>query len=121
MPASGTMMAGDSMAMMAGPLLPQVRANLDSLESPTPTHRDAALAHHAAVVESLLRAMRTDLMHLGLHRDAAYQALADSVTSGVAALGAASAADQPELVGRQLQLVRRLVGVYGELVARGMH
>ncbi len=65
MPASGTMMAGDSMAMMATALVPRVRANLDSLKSATPAVRDSALSHHAAVLDRLLRAMRTDLMHLG--------------------------------------------------------
>jgi hypothetical protein len=121
MPASGTMMAGDSMAMMTTPLLPQLKANLDSLESATPAVRDSALSHHGAVLESLLHAMRTDLMHLGLHRDSAYQALADSAAGGAAAITAASEPVQGELVHRHAELVKRLLGVYGDLVTRGMH
>jgi hypothetical protein len=119
MPASGTMMAGDSMAMMAAPLVPQVLANLDSLESATPAIRDLALSHHDAALENLLRAMRTDLMHLGMHRDPEYQALADSVESGPAAIAAASLPDQAEMVRQHHQRGRRLLRLYGALVARG--
>ncbi len=119
MPASGTMMAGDSMAMMAAPMLPRVRAHLDSLASSTAAMHEAAMADHAAVMGGLLQAMQTDLMHMGMHSDAAYEALADSVVKDQAAIAAAPAAQQGELVRQHLDRVRRLMSVYDGMVGKG--
>ena len=75
MPASGTMMAGDSMAMMASALVAAEQARLDSAAAGD----TAALAHHLAALPALVKAVQTDLMHMGMHRDPAYDALIDSV------------------------------------------
>ncbi len=63
------------MAMMAAPLVAAEQARLDSAASGD----TAALAHHAAVLPALVKVIQTDLMHMGMHRDAAYDALVDSV------------------------------------------
>ncbi len=89
MPESGTMMAGDSMAMMAMPMFPRVQAHLDSLGSTQPAMHDPAMASHPMVIDSLLGAMQTDLMHLGMNREAAYEALADSAVKDLARIAAA--------------------------------
>jgi hypothetical protein len=119
MPASGTMMAGDSMAMMAAPMLPKVRLHLDSLASSSAAMHDAAMAGHAAVMGGLLQAMQTDLMHMGMHSDSAYEALADSVVKDQVAIAAAPAAQQAELVRQHLDRVRRLMAVYDGMVGKG--
>jgi hypothetical protein len=110
MPASGTMMAGDSMAMMALPLIPPAMAQLDSLQSPDSAMRALALSHHAETLVPLLRAIQTDLMHMGMHRDSSYEALLDSVRTETAAAGPL----QP-----QLDRVRRLLLGYDAMVAKG--
>jgi hypothetical protein len=119
MPASGTLMAGDSMTMKAEAMLPAVRAHLDSLGSATPAMHDAAMVAHDSVMRGVLRAMRGDLMHMGMHSDSAYEALADSVVKDQAELSAAPAARQPELLRLHLDRVRRLLSVYDVMVAKG--
>ena len=119
MPATGTLMAGDSMIMKAEPMLPGVRAHLDSLASATSAMRDAAMTAHDSVMRGVLRAMRADLMHMGMHSDSAYEALADSVVKDQADLAAAPAERQPELLRLHLDRVRRLLSVYDVMVAKG--
>jgi len=109
MPASGTMMAGDSMAMMALPLVPPALAQLDSLQSPDSAVRALALSHHAETLVPLLRAIQTDLMHMGMHRDSSYEALFDSVRRELVALPT-----QPHL-----EQVRRLLDGYRLMVTKG--
>ena len=99
MPASGTMMAGDSMAMMAVPLVAAEQVRLDSAASGD----TAALAHHVAAVPALVKAIETDLMHMGMHRDSAYDALVDSVRR------------DPNDLGR----VRRMLSGYTAMAAKG--
>jgi len=119
MPATGTMMAGDSMVMKAEPMLPAVRAHLDSLASATPAMHDAAMAGHDSVMRGVLTAMQGDLMHMGMHSDSAYEALADSVAKDQTELAAAPAARRPELLRQHLDRVRRLLSVYEVMVAKG--
>ena len=99
MPASGTMMAGDSMAMMASALVAAEQARLDSAAAGD----TAALAHHAAAVPVLIKAIQTDLMHMGMHRDSAYDALIDSVRRDPG----------------DLARVRRMLGGYTAMAAKG--
>ena len=119
MPATGTMMAGDSMVMKAEPMLPAVRAHLDSLASAAPAMHDAAMAGHDSVMRGVLSAMRSDLMHMGMHSDSAYEALADSVVKDQAEIAGAPSARQPELLRQHLDRVRRLLSVYDVMVAKG--
>ncbi|MGQ0704237.1 MAG: hypothetical protein ACT4PM_14020 [Gemmatimonadales bacterium] len=119
MPESGTMMAGDSMTMMAMPMLPRVQAHLDSLASPTPARHDAAMASHAMVIDSLVGAMQTDLMHMGMNRDAAYDALADSAVKDLTRIAAAPRAEQDALLQEHLSRVRRLMQFYETMIAKG--
>lgn len=118
MPASGTMMAGDSMAMMGAPMLPRVQAHLDSLSSATPAMHDAAMTAHSAVMDGLLSAMQTDLMHLGLHRDSTYETLADSTVRDLARIAAAAAAEQDALLHEHLARVRRLMAFYEAMIPK---
>ena len=118
MPASGTMMAGDSMRMMAAPMFPRVMAHLDSLQSATPAMHDPAMATHPALLDSLVRAMQTDLMHLGMNRDSAYEALADSAVKDLAAITAAPPTRQNQLLREHLARVHRLMAFYETMVGR---
>src|SRR5262245_17777086 len=97
MPASGTMMAGDSMAMMAAPLVSAEQARLDSAA----VGDSSAVARHAEAIPTLIKAIQTDLMHMGMHRDSAYDALVDSV------------ARDPS----NLDRVRRMLGGYRAMAA----
>jgi len=105
MPASGTMMAGDSMTMMAEPLIAPAVALLDSLGS-----GDAAVfSRYTTALPPLLKAMQTDLMHLGMHRDSAYEALVDSVRHDASSPVSAEAAAR----------FRRVLSGYTAMVGRG--
>lgn len=115
MPASGTMMAGDSMAMMATPLIPETLARLDSLELADSTARAIAFSHHAALLSPLLKAIETDLMHMGMHRDPAYEALVDSVRADAAAL----VPGPRDALRGQVDRVRRMLSGYGAMVGKG--
>jgi len=92
-------MAGDSMAMMAAPLVAAEATRLDSAASGD----TAALAHHLAAVPALVKAIETDLMHMGMHRDSAYDALLDSVRRDPA----------------NLEQVRRMLSGYRAMAAKG--
>ena len=118
MPQSGTMMAGDSMAMMAMPMFPRVEAHLDSLGSTEQAMHDAAMASHPMVMDSLLSAMQTDLMHMGMNREAAYDALADSAVKDLARIAAAPRAEQDALLQEHLARVRRLMQFYETMIAK---
>ena len=119
MPATGTMMTGDSMMMKAGPMLPALLAHLDSLASATPAMHDAAMADHDSALGGVLRAMRADLMHLGMHGDSAWEALADSVLRDEALIAAAKAPERAALLARHLERVRRLLSRYDAMAAKG--
>ncbi len=80
---------------------------------------DAAMVAHDSVMRGVLRAMRGDLMHMGMHSDSAYEALADSVVRDQGELAAAPAARQAELLRLHLDRVRRLLSVYDVMVAKG--
>jgi hypothetical protein len=108
MPASGTMMTGDSMTMMATPLIPDALARLDSLESADSTVRAIALAHHVTALPTLLKAIQTDLMHMGMHRDSAYEALVDSVRRDAA--GSLASAEATARLRRALSGYTAMVG-----------
>jgi hypothetical protein len=105
MPASGTMMAGDSMTMMAEPLIAPAVALLDSLGSGD----GGVLSRYTTALPPLLKAIETDLMHLGMHRDSAYEALVDSVRRDASSPASAEAAAR----------FRRVLSGYTAMVAKG--
>lgn len=99
-------------------MLPGIRAHLDSVAA-KPAMLHAAMASHQAEVRAVVEAMHTDMMAVGMHSDAAYEALADSVVKGSAALGTASGKDFDRLVMEHVDQMRRLAAVY-ETKAAGM-
>jgi hypothetical protein len=99
------------MELRAMPMLPVVRAHLDSL-SKNPAMMHTSMAQHQAEVKHLVEAMHSDMMALGMHSDAAYEALADSVVNGSARLGTAGSAEFKRLVGQHIDQTRRLAAIY---------
>ncbi len=97
--------------LTAMPMLPGIRAHLDSL-SASPAMMRSAMPGHRAEVKALVDAMHTDMMAAGMHSDAAYEALADSVVEGSAELGRASGPGFERLVARHVDQIRRLTAVY---------
>jgi hypothetical protein len=99
------------MELKAMPMLPVVRAHLDSLDR-NPTTMHAVMAQHQTEVKHLVDAMHSDMMALGMHSDAAYEALADSVVRGSARLGTAGGAEFKRLVAEHIGQMRRLAAMY---------
>jgi hypothetical protein len=72
----------------------------------------SSMSGHQAEVKAVVDAMHADMVAVGMHSDAAYEALADSVVAGSAALGTASGPDFDRLVKEHVDQMRRLAAVY---------
>jgi hypothetical protein len=97
--------------LKAMPMLPAVRAQLDSMaRNPTMMHQE--MAQHEAEVKHLVHAIQSDMTALGMHSDPAYAALADSVVRGSARLGTAGGAEFKRLVAEHIDQMRRLAAIY---------
>lgn len=103
--------AAAGMELKAMPMLPAFRAHLDSVAQ-YPAMMRAAMPDHRAEVKELVDAMHSDMTMMGMHSDAAYEALADSVVEGSAALGTAGGADFNRQVARHVDQLRRLAATY---------
>ena len=108
--------ADTAMALEAMPMLPGIRASLDSLGQ-DPSMMRRAGSRLEAETRGVVDAIHSDMTRLGMHSDAAYEALADSVVRGSAALGTASGADLDRLVAQHVDQMRRLTAVYETKVA----
>ena len=97
--------------LSAMPMLPGLRAHLDSVAA-NPSMMRSAMASHQAEVKAVVEAIHADMMAAGMHSDAAYEALADSVVKGSEALGTASGPDFQRLVMEHVDQMRRLAAVY---------
>lgn len=113
-PAPAGSVAGKKLEAMA--MLPAVRARLDSLAR-SPGMMRSAGSRYQADIKNVVDAMHEDMTRLGMHSDPAYEALADSVVQGSAALSTAGGAELERLVARHVDQVRRLSGVYETKVA----
>ena len=105
-----------SMQLKAMPMLPIVRAHLDSITS-NPAMMDRSMSGHQAEVKHLVAAIHSDMTRLGMHSDPAYEALADSVVKGSARLGTAGGAEFDRLVVQHVDQVRRLAAIYEQKVS----
>ena len=92
-------------------MLPAFRAHLDSVAA-HPSMMRSSMPSHQAKVRALVDAMHTDMTAAGMHTDAAYEALADSVVKGSAALGTASGPELNRLIAEHVDQLRRLTAVY---------
>jgi len=109
-------MARDNMELRAAPMLPAMRAHLDSTGlggSLTP----ASMPQHQVRVRDFVRATKADMQQLGMHSDRAYEALADSVLRGLERLASPGASDVKRLTAEHVDRVRRLASVYERMVA----
>ena len=97
--------------LTAMPMLPGLRAHLDSVAA-NPSMLRSSMSGHQAEVKAVVNAMHADMMAAGMHSDAAYEALADSVVKGSEALGTASGPGFKRLVAEHVDQMRRLAAVY---------
>jgi hypothetical protein len=97
--------------LTAMPMLPALRAHLDSVAA-HPAMLRSSMSGHQAEVKAAVDAMHADMMAAGMQSDAAYEALADSVVKGSAALGTARGSDFDREVAQHVDQVRRLAAVY---------
>jgi hypothetical protein len=97
--------------LSAMPMLPALRAHLDSVAA-HPAMLHGSMSGHQAEVKTVVDAMHADMMAAGMQSDAAYEALADSVVKGSAALGTATGPGFDRQVAKHVDQVRRLAAVY---------
>jgi hypothetical protein len=93
------------------PMLPEVRAHLDSVAA-DPARLHAAMPEHQAEMRRLVNAMHADMARLGMHSDPAYEALADSIVNASDRLATARGAELERLTAQHIDQVRRLATVY---------
>ena len=104
-----------SRELRAAPMLPAMRAHLDSTGSGgslTP----ASMPQHQVRVRDFVRATKADMQQLGMHSDRAYEALTDSVLRGLERLASLGASDVERLTAEHVERVRRLASVYERMV-----
>jgi hypothetical protein len=99
------------MELQAMPMLPAVRAHLDSVAA-DPARLHAAMPEHQAEMRRLVNAMHADMARLGMHSDSAYEALADSIINASDRLVTARGAELERLTAQHIDQVRRLATVY---------
>jgi hypothetical protein len=104
------------MKLEAMPMLPALRAHTDSLAARPGMMRND-MPQHQAEVKHVVAAIHADMARLGMPSDPAYDALADSVVNGSAALGTAGGPEFERLVARHVDQLRRLAAVYETKVA----
>lgn len=97
--------------LQAMPMLPAIRAGLDSVAA-NPGMLNAAMPRHLTEARDLMAAMRADMIRLGMHSDPAYEALADSIVRGAAGLSAARGEEVQRLAAQRVDQIRRLTSVY---------
>jgi hypothetical protein len=108
--------AAPEAAMTAMPMLTKLSAHLDSVAS-HPAMLKSGMADHQAAIKAVVDAMKADMTAAGMHSDAAYEALADSVVQESAALGTASGPDFDKRVMHHVDQMRRLAAVYQSRVS----
>jgi hypothetical protein len=97
--------------MTAMAMLPKLRAHLDSVAA-HPAMLKRSMSGHRSEVEAVVDAMHADMTAVGMHSDAAYEALADSVVKGSATLETATGPAFDRMVKAHVDQVRRLAAAY---------
>ena len=103
--------------LTAMPMLPGLKAHVDSVAA-HPAMIRSSMSQHQAEVKHVVSAMHEDMMALGMHSDPAYEALADSVVQGSTRLATAGGAGFDRLVMQHLDQIRRLASVYESKTAQ---
>ena len=110
-PAAGVDSPAGGMELQAMPMLPAVRAHLDSVAA-DPARLHTAMPEHQAEMRKLVNAMHADMARLGMHSDPAYEALADSIVNASDRLATARGEELQRLTAQHIDQVRRLADVY---------
>ena len=107
------------MVMRSDSLIPMMRADLDSLARTRSQFKDGMLQAHEAMASQMLDAMGNDMTMMGMHPDAAWSALADSVKGDLAELPSLSGRALEARVQAHAERMRRLLGMH-ETMMKGM-
>ena len=110
-PAAATNESAGNTELQAMPMLPGVRAHLDSVAA-DPAMLHATMPEHQAEMRRPVNAVHADMARLGMHSDPAYEALADSIVNASDRLATARGAELERLTAQHIDQVRRLADVY---------
>jgi hypothetical protein len=110
-PAAAAKDSAGGVELQAMPMLPAVRAHLDSVAA-HPAMLHAGMPEHQAEMRRLVNAMHADMARLGMHSDPAYEALADSIVNASERLATAGGEELERLTAQHIDQVRRLAKVY---------
>jgi hypothetical protein len=108
--------AKTSMELQALPMLPPMRAHLDSAKSGA-AMAQASIPQHQLRVRDFVEATRSDMQRVGMHSDPAYEALADSVLGGLDRLTGARGLELKRLAAEHIDRIQRLASVYERKMA----
>lgn len=120
-PERGGQMSGmQGMSMRSDPMMPMMRAHLDSLAAASPQFVSDMMATHETMASQMLDAMGADMTAMGMKADSAWIALTDSVKRDLA--------DLPTLTGQRLDSrlrahidrFRRLMATHQQMMRRSM-
>ena len=107
------------MMMRSDSLMPMMRADLDSLARTPSQFAEGMLQAHEPMASQMLDAMGSDMTMMGMHPDAAWSALADSVKRDLAELPSLSGRALGTRVRAQVERMRRLLAMH-ETMMRSM-
>jgi len=107
------------MAMRSDSLMPMMRADLDSLARMPSQFAERMQQAHEAMASQMLDAMGSDMTMMGMHSDAAWSALVDSVKTDLAELPSLSGRPLEARVRAHAERMRRLLGMH-ETMMKGM-
>jgi hypothetical protein len=117
-PAADAGQSRGNVELQAMPMLPEIRAHLDSVAA-APAMLHTAMPEHQAEMRRLVNAVHADMARLGMHSDPAYEALADSIVNASDRLVTASGKELERLTAQHIDQVRRLADAYEAKAARG--
>jgi anaerobic glycerol-3-phosphate dehydrogenase len=112
-------MSGMSGMMKSDSLMPVMRADLDLLARVPSQFAQRMQQAHEAMASQMLDAMGSDMTMMGMHPDAAWNALVDSVKRDLAELPSLSGSALEARVQAHAGRMRRLLGMH-ETMMKGM-
>lgn len=107
---------GMSMTMQADSLMPMMRTHLDSMAQMAVPMNPAMRAKHEELVSRMLDAMGSDMRMMGMRADSAWSALSDSVRQDLAALPTLSSRALATRTQAHVGRMRRLLDMHATMM-----
>jgi hypothetical protein len=105
------------MVMRSDSLMPMMRADLDSLARMPTQFAQRMQQAHEAMASQMLDAMGSDMTMMGMHPDAAWTALVDSVKRDLAELPSLSSRSLATRIMQHVQRMRRLLDMHQRMMS----